>query len=181
MCLYNVSTVRRKNDFLTVGDKDACLTRDFNGDGKATRSVVEDEVHLLVGRDDQAGRRKRQRPRHLNEHITGYTRSAVGDRDRGIGTRSVCNGLRHIPGDRLLNQRSEVGVGRRTPSTGLFTCADKFNRKVRAVRGCYDILLGPTCLLPDKSRLMWLGHTPNSFAAATCVFPDLTKSTTCCK
>jgi hypothetical protein len=56
------------------------------------------------------------------------------------------------------NQRTKVGVGSSSPSTGLFTCADKFNRKVRAVSGChvislikYSSSLGSACYLPHSS------------------------------
>ena len=122
----DIGTVRHQHHFLAVGHRNAGLPRhlDRNLSG---RSVVVDEVQLLVGRDNEVGV-SATRARQLDVHVTSHARRAVRDGDTRVCTRGYR--LSDVARDGLFNQRTEVGIGGITPRTGLVSSTNKLDGKV---------------------------------------------------
>jgi len=96
----------------------------------ATRSVVAHHVGLLDRRDDQVSSSGQgYRGRDIEREVTRSLRRIgvrQGDREIGIGSEVWVA----VAYNRLFQRSAEVGVGRATPRTGLFTGTDKLDLEV---------------------------------------------------
>ena len=121
-CIHNVCAVGDKNHLLTGWDGNTGLTADFDREGAA--GVVVHEVQFLVCRDED---RAAARACKFNEHVSGCARRTVWNSQR---VRAASSGIGGVATDRLFNQRTKVGVGCGSPSTGLLSSTNEFQRKV---------------------------------------------------
>ena len=99
-------------------------------DTLTARGVIANDVGLLDRRDDQVSSSGQG---YAGGDVQGQITSGLGSvrvrqADRKVGIRGEVRVA--VAYNRLLQRSAEVGVGRATPRTGLFTGADKLDLEV---------------------------------------------------